>query len=66
MSQEMRGKLKKLAGRGKEAVGVAVGNEELEMEGANQRAEGAAEEGIGKVRRKAGEAIEKVGAAIKK
>ncbi|MET0556388.1 MAG: CsbD family protein [Vicinamibacteria bacterium] len=63
---EMSGKLKKLKGRGKEAIGVAVGDEELEIEGANERAEGAAEETVGKVRRKAGELVEDIGAAIKK
>lgn len=66
MSQETRGQLKKLKGRGKQALGVAVGDERMEAEGAAERAEGAAEEGIGKVRRKAGEAIEKIGESIKR
>jgi uncharacterized protein YjbJ (UPF0337 family) len=66
MSQEMRGKLKKLKGRGKEAIGVAVGNKKLEMEGADERAEGTAQETVGKVRRKTGELVEEIGAAIKK
>ncbi len=66
MSQEMRWKLKKLMGQGKEAVGVAVGNERLEREGADERAEGAAQETVGKVRRKTGELVEDIGKAIKK
>jgi uncharacterized protein YjbJ (UPF0337 family) len=66
MSQEMRGKLKKLKGQGKEALGVAVGNERLEREGADERAEGAAQESVGKVRRKTGELVEEIGEAIKK
>jgi uncharacterized protein YjbJ (UPF0337 family) len=66
MSQEMRGKLKNLKGRGKEAVGVAVGNEKLEAEGAAERAEGAAQESVGKFRRKTGELVQEIGSAIKK
>ena len=66
MSQEMRGKVKKLAGRGKEAAGIVTGDRRLEQEGAQQRAEGAAEEGVGRLRRKVGEAVQEVGKAIKK
>lgn len=66
MSQEMRGKVKKLKGRGKEAVGVITGDSRLEQEGARERAEGAAQEGLGRVRRKAGELVKEIGAAIKK
>jgi len=66
MSQEMRGKAKKLKGRGKEAVGIIAGDSKLEQEGARERAEGAAQEGLGRARRKAGELVEKIGAAIKK
>lgn len=65
MSQEMRGKVKKLKGRGKEIVGIVVGDRKLEREGAQQRAAGAAQEGLGKVRRKAGELVKEIGQAIK-
>ena len=66
MSQEMRGKVKKLKGRGKEAVGIMVGDEKLEKEGAKERAEGVAQETVGKVRRKTGELVENIAAAIKR
>lgn len=66
MNQEMRGKVKNLKGRGKEAVGIAVGDKKMEKQGAQERAEGAAQEKVGKVRRKAGELVEEIGAAIKK
>ena len=66
MSQETRGKVKKLKGRGKEAVGIIVGDKKLEREGARDRAEGAAQEGVGRVRRKAGELVEDIGASLKK
>ena len=66
MSQEMRGKVKKLKGRGKEAVGIIVGDKKLERQGAQERAEGAAQESVGKVRRKTGELVEEIAAAIKK
>jgi uncharacterized protein YjbJ (UPF0337 family) len=65
MNQEMRGKVKKLKGRGKEAVGIALGDKKMEKQGAHERAEGSAQEKVGKVRRKAGEAVEKIGAAMK-
>jgi uncharacterized protein YjbJ (UPF0337 family) len=65
MNQETRGKVKKLKGRGKEAVGIAVGDKKMEKQGARERAEGSAQEKVGKVRRKAGEAVEKIGAAMK-
>ena len=64
--QEIRGKVKNLTGRAKEAAGVITGDMDLENEGAAQRAEGALEEGIGKARRKVGEAIEDLGEKLKK
>jgi len=66
MSLETRGKVKKLKGRGKEAVGIIMGDSKLEKEGAQQRAEGSAQESLGKARRKVGELVEEIGAAIKK
>lgn len=66
MSQEARGKLKKLKGRGKQAVGIIVGDSRLEQQGSEERAEGAAQEGLGRARRKAGELVEEIGSAIKK
>jgi uncharacterized protein YjbJ (UPF0337 family) len=66
MTQEMRGKVKKLKGQAKEAAGIIVGDRKLEKAGAQERAEGAAQESVGKVRRKAGELVEEIGAAIRK
>jgi uncharacterized protein YjbJ (UPF0337 family) len=66
MTQEMRGKVKKLKGRGKEAAGILVGDSKLERKGARERAKGAAQESVGKARRKAGELVEEIGEAIKK
>ena len=64
--QEARGKVKKLQGRVKEAVGSITGNRKLEREGSRQRAEGAVQEGLGKARRKVGEFVDGVAKAIKK
>jgi len=52
MTQETRGKVKKLQGRVKEATGILAGDRKLEQEGAQQRAEGAVQEGLGKAGRK--------------
>lgn len=64
--QETRGKVKKLKGKAKEAVGIISGNRKLEREGAHQRAKGAVQEGVGKARRKVGKALEGVASAVKK
>jgi uncharacterized protein YjbJ (UPF0337 family) len=66
MTQEVRGKVKKLKGRGKEAAGILVGDSKLERKGARERIEGAAQEGLGKARRKAGEFVKEIGEAIRK
>jgi uncharacterized protein YjbJ (UPF0337 family) len=63
---EKDGKKKNLQGRIKEAVGTLTGNEDLETEGAEERADGAVQEKIGKASRKLGEAIEDLGRKIKK
>jgi uncharacterized protein YjbJ (UPF0337 family) len=64
--QEARGKVRKLKGRVKEAVGIVTGDSVLEREGSRQRAEGAVLESLGKTRRKAGELVDGVASAIKK
>lgn len=63
---EFEGKKENLKGRIKEAAGVVSGDQELEDEGANERAGGALQEGVGRVRRKVGEAIEDLGEDIKR
>lgn len=62
---EREGKAENLKGRVKEAAGIVSGDEELEKEGANQRAEGAVQEGLGRARRKVGEALEDLGKDVK-
>lgn len=64
--QEARGKVKKLQGRVKEAVGNITGIRKLEREGSRQRAKGAVQENLGKARRKVGELVSGVAKAIKK
>lgn len=64
--QEVRGKVRNLKGRLKEAAGIVTGNPELEEEGADQRVDGALEEGMGKAPRKVGEALQDLGRKVKK
>lgn len=64
--QEIRGKVKNLTGRVKEAAGIITGNPELENEGAAQRVDGALDEGVGKARRKVGELLDDVADTLKK
>lgn len=64
--QEASGKIKKLKGRAKEAVGIVTGDKALERKGSHERAEGAVEEGVGKARRKIGDAVADVAKAIRK
>ncbi len=64
-TQETRGKVKQVKGRGKEIVGILTGNEKLEREGATQRAAGSVQENLGKARRKVGELVDDVAKAIK-
>ena len=47
-------------------LGTLTGNKDLESEGANERAGGAAQERIGRATRKVGEAIEDLGKKIKR
>jgi len=63
--QEARGKVKKVAGRVKEAVGIITADRALERKGAQQRAEGAVQEGLGKARRKVGDFVDGAAKAIK-
>jgi uncharacterized protein YjbJ (UPF0337 family) len=64
--QEVGGKVKKVKGSVKEAVGILSGDKKMEREGSLERAEGAIEEGLGKARRTVGEVLTNLGKAIKK
>lgn len=64
--QEAQGKVKKVKGRVKEAVGIISGDSALEREGARQRAAGSVQESLGKARRKVGEFVDGTAKAIKK
>jgi len=63
--QETRGKVKKLKGRAKEAIGIITGNKTLEREGSRQKTEGAVQESLGKARQKVGKFVDGVAKAIK-
>jgi len=63
---EREGKKTNIKGRVKEAAGTLTGNEELESEGAEERAAGEAQEKIGRAHRKVGEAVEDLGKRIKR
>jgi uncharacterized protein YjbJ (UPF0337 family) len=64
--QETKGKVKKLKGRAKEAIGIVTGDRALERKGSRLRTEGTVQEGLGKARRKVGELVDDVAEAIKK
>ena len=55
-----------LKGQGKEAVGTAVGDEDLKAEGAHERRVGEAEEKVDKAESKADEVIEKTKGEVEK
>jgi uncharacterized protein YjbJ (UPF0337 family) len=63
---ERDGKAENIKGRIKEAAGIVSGDEELEKEGADERAEGDARESMGEARRKLGEAIEDLGKKVRR
>ena len=56
----------KLKGQGKEAIGTAIGNEELEAEGKHDQRVGDAEEKVDKAESKADEVIEKTKGEVSK
>jgi uncharacterized protein YjbJ (UPF0337 family) len=62
---EIEGKFDQAKGAVKENVGRAIDNEEMETEGAADRAGGNIQEGYGTAKRKVGETIEDVGKAVK-
>src|SRR5439155_11930596 len=63
---EIHGKARDIKGRIKEAAGTLTGNENLESEGADERASGDSLESAGRARRKVGEALEELGEKIRK
>jgi uncharacterized protein YjbJ (UPF0337 family) len=63
---EVEGKFDQAKGAVKQNVGRAIDNEEMETEGAAERAGGHVQEGYGTAKRKVGEAIEDVGKAVGK
>ncbi len=63
---EMEGKFDQAKGSVKENVGDAIGDRDMEAEGAADRAGGNLQEGFGTARRKVGEAIDDIGDAIKR
>jgi uncharacterized protein YjbJ (UPF0337 family) len=63
---EAEGKFDQAKGSVKETVGRAVGDDEMESEGAADRAGGNLQEGFGTAKRKVGDAIKDVGDAIRK
>jgi uncharacterized protein YjbJ (UPF0337 family) len=63
---EFEGKKENLKGRVKQAAGTLTGDEKLEREGADERADGEAQETVGKARRRLGEALEDLGEKIKR
>lgn len=63
---EVEGKMDQAKGAVKENVGRAIGDREMETEGAADRASGNVQEGYGETKRKVGDAIKDVGDAIGK
>ncbi len=61
---EVKGKYDQAKGSVKEGVGRAVGDDDLEAEGAADRAGGNLREGFRTARRKVGDAIEDIGDSI--
>jgi uncharacterized protein YjbJ (UPF0337 family) len=62
---ELDGKVDKLKGQVKQAVGKATDDQRLHDEGVADEAAGSVEEGFGKARRKVGEALHDVAHKIK-
>ena len=63
---EVEGKFDQAKGAVKENVGDAIGDRDMEAEGAADRAGGNIQEGYGEAKRKIGDAIKDVGDAIRK
>ena len=61
---EMRGKINKAKGAVKEKIGHAMGDRNMENEGAAARSKGNAQETVGKVRRKVSDAVKSLGKTI--
>jgi uncharacterized protein YjbJ (UPF0337 family) len=59
-TDKIKGKAKDMAGTGKEKLGRATGDEEMEAEGTVQKGEGKAQGALGTVKDKAKEIKEKV------
>ena len=62
---ELNGKVDKLKGKAKQAVGNATDDQRLHDEGVADEAAGSVEEGFGKARRKVGDALHEVAHKIK-
>lgn len=62
---EIRGKINKAKGAVKEKIGHAVGNRNIETEGAAARSKGSMQESAGKARRKVGDAVKGLGKSIR-
>jgi uncharacterized protein YjbJ (UPF0337 family) len=63
---EIRGKINKAKGTAKESLGHAVGNRNMENQGAADRRKGTVQETVGKARRKVGDAVKNVGNTLRK
>lgn len=63
---EVEGNLDQAKGAVKENVGRAIGDRDMETEGAADRAGGKVQEGYGEAKRKVGDAIKDVGDAIRR
>lgn len=62
---EMKGKINKAKGSVKEKIGRAVGDRNMEKEGAAARSKGSMQETAGKARRKVGDAVKRLGKTIR-
>jgi uncharacterized protein YjbJ (UPF0337 family) len=63
---EIRGKIKKSKGTVKETIGRAVGNRQMEKDGASDRRKGSVQQTLGKARRKVGDAVKDIGNTMRK